>query len=177
MDVTTLQTQGERAVDTSAHTIEPPVHDGAGRWPLSIVLMPPPPAESVLAALTQEAIYLAGTDHLHSGGVGCAHVTVRALENRRPVPPQDPFAVSCASALDRACAHHAPLFMKLERLLITPGGVLALLHPTSPDADEFRTYTLGHELGPNAYREGILSPRDLWYVSLLHFRGPIELIP
>lgn len=149
MDVTTLQTQGERAVDTSAHTIEPPVHDGAGRWPLSIVLMPPPPAESVLAALTQEAIYLAGTDHLHSGGVGCAHVTVRALENRRPVPPQDPFAVSCASALDRACAHHAPLFMKLERLLITPGGVLALLHPTSPDADEFRTYTLGHELGPN----------------------------
>ena len=49
--------------------------------------------------------------------------------------------------------------MKLERLLITPGGVLALLHPTSPDADEFRTYTLGHELGPNAYREGILSPR------------------
>ena len=63
--------------------------------------------------------------------------------------------------------------MKLERLLITPGGVLALLHPTSPDADEFRTYTLGHELGPNAYREGILSPRDLWYVSLLHFRGPI----
>ena len=64
--------------------------------------------------------------------------------------------------------------MKLERLLITPGGVLALLHPTSPDADEFRTYTLGHELGPNAYREGILSPRDLWYVSLLNFRGPIE---
>ena len=64
--------------------------------------------------------------------------------------------------------------MKLERLLITPGGVLALLHPTSPDADEFRTYTLGHELGPNAYREGIRSPRDLWYVSLLHFRGPIE---
>lgn len=64
--------------------------------------------------------------------------------------------------------------MKLERLLITPGGVLALLHPTSPDADEFRTYTLGHELRPNAYREGILSPRDLWYVSLLHFRGPIE---
>lgn len=95
---------------------------------------------------------------MHSGAVGCAHVTVRALENRRPVPPQDPFAVSCASALDRACAHHAPLFMKLERLLITPGGVLALLHPTSPDADEFRTYTLGHELGPNAYREGILSP-------------------
>lgn len=174
MDVTTLQTQGERAVATSAHTIEPPVHDGAGRWPLSIVLMPPPPAESVLAALTQEAIYLAGTDHLHSGAVGCAHVTVRALENRRPVPPQDPFAASCASALDRACAHHAPLFMKLERLLITPGGVLALLHPTSPDADEFRTYTLGHELRPNAYREGILSPRDLWYVSLLHFRGPIE---
>ena len=36
------------------------------------------------------------------------------------------------------------------------------------------TYTLGHELRPNAYREGILSPRDLWYVSLLHFRGPIE---
>lgn len=95
---------------------------------------------------------------MHSGAVGCAHVTVRALENRRPVPPQDPFAVSCASALDRACAHHAPLFMKLERLLITPGGVLALLHPTSPDADEFRTYTLGHELGPNAYREGILKP-------------------
>lgn len=50
MDVTTLQTQGKRAVATSAHTIEPPVHDGAGRWPLSIVLMPPPPAESVLAA-------------------------------------------------------------------------------------------------------------------------------
>ena len=174
MNVTTLQTQGEQAVATRTNIIEPSARDGAARWPLSIILLPPPPAENVLAALTQEAVGLAGTDHLHSGATDCAHVTVRALENRRPVPQQDPFATRCASALDRACARHAPLSMKLERVLVAPGGVLALLHPTSPDADEFRTHTLGQELGPDAYREGILSPRDLWYVSLLHFRGPVE---
>ena len=69
----------------------------------------------------------------------------RTLVHETRAPPDNPRRCSCAPA-----------------------------HPTSPDADEFRTHTLGQELGPDAYREGILSPRDLWYVSLLHFRGPVE---
>jgi len=52
VNVTTLQTQGEQAVATRTNTIEPSARDGAARWPLSII---PPPAENVLAALTQEA--------------------------------------------------------------------------------------------------------------------------
>ncbi|WP_333907882.1 hypothetical protein [Cutibacterium equinum] len=63
--------------------------------------------------------------------------------------------------------------MRLEQLVLTPGGVLAVLDPTGGDADQFRTYTLGRELGPDAHREGPISQRDLWYASLLHFRGPI----
>ena len=174
MESETLQSFGERAVLAGEHTCEPPPRDGAPRWPLSIVMMPPPDAAETVSALTRTAMELAGSHHLRSGDAGYAHITVRALENRRRVASDDPFAIRCAAALDRACSKYPPLSMRLGRVVVTPGGVLATLSPTSLDADRFRGYAIGEELGVDAFREGVVSSRDLWYVSLLHFRGRIN---
>ena len=56
MDSETLQSFGERAVLAGEHTCEPPPRDGAPRWPLSIVMMPPPDAAETVSALTRTAI-------------------------------------------------------------------------------------------------------------------------
>jgi len=58
-----------------------------GRWPVSVALRPP--RDDLLSRhlddLTAEAADLAGPDHWHTGRIGSAHLTVRALEGHRAV--------------------------------------------------------------------------------------------
>lgn len=210
VDPADVHRRGVERIRAGRYDVAPRAVDGGRRWPLSIVLMPDAPLGGVLAALTSRALVLAGKarpdhpDHLASGTLGCAHVTIRALEHRRPIPAGDPFATRCSAALDRAAARHRPPVLALDRVVLTPGGVIAAFHPVDPvdhldglaahdtvdthdthgtldthgthdthDADVFRRHTLGAELGDDAHHEGLVCDRDLWYATLVHFRGPV----
>jgi hypothetical protein len=125
-----------------------------------------------LDALTAEAAELAGPDHWQTGQLGSAHLTVRALEPRRnEIPPDDPTIARYQSALRRATlATTWPVRFRITGLTLTPGSVMACAEPDTPDADLFST-RLTTELGPDAGHE--TSPRDIWYLNLLHFTTEI----
>jgi hypothetical protein len=145
-----------------------------GRWPVSVVLRPAPETElaQTLDTLTQEAAELAGAGHWHTGQLGSAHLTVRALEPRREViPPGDPAVSRYYSALQRATARSRwPIGFRVTGLTLTAGTVMACAEPLDDAADRFSD-RLTSELGPDAWYEP--DRRDIWYLNLLHFTEDI----
>ena len=78
-------------ISSQRHRRDSPPLEG-GRWPVSVVLRPPADCDLSrrLDNLTTEVADLAGPGHWHTGRVGSAHLTVRALEHyRHEVDPSD----------------------------------------------------------------------------------------
>ncbi|MFY1672760.1 hypothetical protein ACN27G_22815 [Plantactinospora sp. WMMB334] len=167
-----LFARGRDAILAGTHHRDSPPVDG-GRWGLSVVLPPDRACTARLAALTAEALAIAGPDHWPTGAPEAVHVTVRAIEaHRSSVPDGDPLVRRCASAVRRAAAACRPVRLELRGVTLTPSGVMACAHPVDSAADRFAA-RLGTELGADARFEADFS-RDIWYATLLHFTGPLR---
>ena len=157
---------------SGAHFRDVPPVEG-GRWGMSAVLLPDTDATARLAAVTAQAMTLAGPGHWQTGAPEAVHVTVRAIEvHRRVVPTNDPLVGRCAGALRRAAAASRPIRLRLGGLTLTPSGVMACAFPVDEAADEFAD-RLGHELGADGWFEAEYQ-RDIWYATLVHFTGDIR---
>ncbi|GAB3816379.1 hypothetical protein [Kribbella italica] len=162
-----LITTGHHGVDT------PPVENG-DRWPVSTVfrLDPADPVAERLDDLTREAAAIAGPGHFQTGQLGSAHLTVRALERYRElVPPDDPALLRYTEALRTAAAQIPPTTFALTGLILTRGTVMVCAHPLDDHADHLQKLYAA-TLGPDGWLEGN-EPRDIWYVNLIHFAGPL----
>ncbi len=167
-----LVEQGRSAVLSGAHYRDTPPVDG-GRWGLSVVFLPDSDATDRLAALTAEAMDIAGGEHWPTGAPHAVHFTVRAIQvHRSVVPPDDPLEARCAAALRRAAAGARPAWLRLAGLTLTPSGVMVCAVPEDGAADAFAG-RLGDELGPDGWFEAQYH-RDIWYATLLHFTSDIR---
>ena len=174
-----LYTAGSRAVFDGSVTVQTPPVDGGARWGMSVILRPDRHATEILAALTNEAMRLAGAAHWPTGSAESSHFTVRALEDHRAsVPTDDPKVARYVRALRAAAEGTHPLELKLSGLTLTPSSVLACAEDRDGRvqgfAERFRA-----ELGPDGGYEDEFN-RDIWYASLVHFLGcpghPAELV-
>jgi hypothetical protein len=149
----------------------PPVADG--RWGPSIVLVPSGSGAQALAAVTAEAMSLAGPAHWPTGAPHAVHITVRAMRAHvAAVPAADPFLTRCAAAMRRAAASTSgPARFRFGGLTLTPSGVMACAYPVDGAADEIAR-RLREELGEDAWFEANFH-RDIWYATLVHFAADI----
>ncbi|GIG92038.1 hypothetical protein [Plantactinospora endophytica] len=164
--------RGRAAVLSGTHYRDSPPVDG-GWWGMSVVLPPDPGCTGRLAAVTAEALAVAGPRHWPTGAPQAAHFTVRAIEaHRTAVPGTDPLVRRVRSALRRAATACRPVRLELRGLTLTPSGVMACAYPVDSAADDFAA-RLGAELGDDAWFEADFS-RDIWYATLVHFTGPLR---
>jgi MFS family permease len=132
-----------------------------------------PDAEATvrLAAVTDEALSLAGPRHWPTGAPDAVHFRVRAIEARRNViPDHDALVARCAAALARA-TDATPVRLRLAGLTLTPSGVMACAYPADDAADRFAA-RLGRELGDDGWFEAAFH-RDVWYATVVHFTGDL----
>ncbi|QWZ09854.1 hypothetical protein KRR39_09055 [Nocardioides panacis] len=141
-----------------------------GRWPASVMCRPPAATAEVLESWMWQALDRAGAGHYRTGLAGCSHLTVRALEPRcEGRTGSDPVALGWRRALSRAAATTAPLRFELTGVTLAAGSVMAQLEPVDAAPWLFMA-ELAQALGPLASHE---HGRDIWYVNLVHFTGPI----
>ncbi|MFF9870294.1 hypothetical protein ACF1G0_33765 [Streptomyces sp. NPDC013953] len=163
--------QGRDAIASGTHERQvPPVANGP-RWGTSVILRPDAAAADRIDALTQQALRAAGPAHWPTGARASAHLTVRALEPHRPhIPAGNPLRIRYEAALAAAAAKTGPIRFALQGLTLTPNSVMMCAHPLDEAADDFAT-TLAGELGADGWLEAD-RPRDIWYLTLVHFAGP-----
>jgi hypothetical protein len=164
--------KGQHAVLTQTHFQDSPPTNG-GRWGTSVVFTITAASGEQLEEIARQAHIVAGAGHWPTGISGSAHITVRAIElHREHIPADDPLIARCAAALERTFAHlPRPVTLRLDGLTLTPSGVMACAYPIDSAADDF-SVQLRAELGSDAWFEDQYD-RNIWYVSLLHFAGPL----
>lgn len=167
-----LHREAVRLVESGQHHTDRPPAEG-GRWPVSVLSRPDAGLGSALDALTEEAAHVAGTHHWRSAADGRAHFTVRALEGHRSqVPDDDPAVARYLVAMERTATRCSSIALRLTGLVLTPGTVMACAEPADDQAFAVMDQ-LEDELGDDAWFEKRFGPRDIWYVNLLHFTGPV----
>ncbi len=99
---------------------------------------------------------------------------MRALEGHRPVVPENDAAVArYLGAVDRTASRCPQFALRLTGLVLTPGTVMATAEPV--DGRAFTTMdVLEDELSADAWYEQQFGQRDIWYVNLVHFTGPVR---
>ncbi|MBN1173078.1 MAG: hypothetical protein JXA67_12960 [Micromonosporaceae bacterium] len=163
--------RGRSAVLSGSHYRDSPPVEG-GRWGLSVVLRPDQDTAAGLAALTGQALAVAGQEHWPTGHPDSVHFTVRAIEvHRVGLTASDPLSRRCGEALERAAKTCGPISLRLGGLTLTPSGVMLCAYPIDSAAGEFAA-RLGEELGADAWFEQDFD-RTIWYATLVHFTGPI----
>ncbi len=163
--------RGREAILAGTHYCDTPPVDG-GRWGLSVVLQPDTACTARLAAVTAEALAIAGVGHWPTGAPEAVHFTVRAIQAHRAVVQEnDPLVVRCAAALERAASRSRPIRLRLSGLTLTPSGVMASAYPVDSAANDFAE-RLGEELGEDGWFEADFE-RNIWYATLVHFTGPL----
>jgi hypothetical protein len=147
-----------------------PLTDGGHRWGLSAVLRPAGPELSALSALGRSAEAAAGPGHwVHAAEV--LHITLRTLEPYRSVvPPGDARLRGYGEALDAAASGLPAVRMRLSGVSPHAGGVLVLGHPLDDTIWRLQRRYMAALPEGGRFEERV---RDLWYVSLVHFAGPL----
>ncbi|HEY0472030.1 MAG TPA: hypothetical protein VGD34_10190 [Kribbella sp.] len=174
MKFDTLFEEAAPLISTQRHQRDTPPVEG-GRWPVAAVLRPAADSELSrrLDALTNEAAALAGPGHWHTGRIGSAHLTVRALETYREIVDEsEPLIQRYRKAMEAAAAQAGPASFRVTGLTLTPGTVMACAKPTDAQADLILD-TFAASLGPDAWYEQAFGRRDIWYLNLLHFTTDI----
>lgn len=150
-----------------------PPKDG-GRWPVTVVCVPPLLVRRRLEALMRDALAHAGPGHFQTGRTDTSHLTVRALEPYRAAASSaDPVTGDWMAALHRATAATPPLRFLLTGLTLTSVSVMAQVEPLDDEPWRFMR-RLRTELGPLAWYEDAWMERNIWYANVLHFAGPIR---
>lgn len=153
-----------------AHEREAPPDADALRWGPSVILRPDSDALSQIQRWTEVAIELAGPSHWSTGSESAAHITVRTLGPRRSGEPDAHLVGRWAGAVNRAVGGRQLSFLA-DRMLITPISVMLGLQPTD-DAPNCLVRSLASALGVDGWFEQD-RVRDIWYVNLVHFTGPV----
>jgi len=167
-----LLTAGIPAVRDGSHQRDKPPVDG-GRWPVSIVALPPMAARERLAQLMRGALVHAGPGHFTTGRADAVHLTIRALEPFRAVAaPDDPIVADWRAAMERACAATTPFELTLTGVTLTRGGVMAQFETSGGRPWDFMD-RLRTDLGDLAWYEERWMRRNIWYASLIHFAADI----
>ena len=163
---------GRHALLSGGHYRDTPPVEG-GRWGPSVVLVPTGPGADALAAVTTEAMSVAGRGHWPTGAPHAVHITVRAMQAHVPdVPATDPFLTRCAAAMRRAAATvGAAARFRFGGLTLTPSGVMACAYPLDGAADDLARL-LREELGDDGWFEANFH-RDIWYATLVHFAADL----
>jgi hypothetical protein len=162
-----LHQRGCAAVLAGTHYRDTPPVEG-GRWGPTVVFGPDRGSVERLAAVTDEAIAVAGPGHWPTGAPHAVHITVRAIQAHRvDIPAGDLVMSRAAAAMARAALGSAPPRFRLSGLAMTPSGVMACAYPHGDAADRF-AQRLRDELGDDAWFEDNFH-RDIWYATLVHF--------
>lgn len=166
----------ERAVPVvmaGEHQQDTPPTDG-GRWPLTVVCVPPVDVRRRLEGLMREVVPIAGPGHFLTGRADTSHLTVRALEPYRDAAsPTDPVTAEWFAAMRRAAAATPALRFQLTGLTLTSVSVMAQVEPLDEEPWRFMR-RLRDELGPLAWYEDDWMERNIWYANVLHFAAPIR---
>ena len=145
-----------------------------GRWGPSVVFLPNGPVAAALGRLTLEVVEILGEGHWPSGGLGRAHITVRALEPYIESIPQD-RAARYVAAMTRALRDIGSARLEVVGVGLSPRGVMACAVSVDGAADRLR-HRLNEELGDDGWLERTVFEhgRDpIWYCTLVHFAEPI----
>jgi hypothetical protein len=173
-ELTRLLAAGRAAVLSGEHATEGEPAK-SGRWGPSAVLLPSGALAASLAQLADEAIQILGNGHWPSGGLGRAHITVRALEQYAVSVPRD-RAARYLAAMTQALEDAGAVCLEFTGVGLSPGGVMACAMSVDGAADALRG-RLEVELGDDGWLEKAAFDvgRDpIWYCTLVHFAGPIS---
>ncbi len=155
------------------HQQDTPPAEG-GRWPVTVVCVPPSGVRRRLEELMREAVRVAGPGHFLTGRTDTSHLTVRALEPYRDAAaPDDPITGEWVAALRRACDAPPALPFRLTGLTLTTVSVMAQCEPLDEEPWRFMR-RLRDELGPLAWYEDAWMERNIWYANVLHFAAPLR---
>lgn len=154
------------------HQRDEPPTDG-GRWPVTVVCVPPSAVRDRVSALMREALVHAGPGHFLTGRPDSSHLTVRALEPyREAAAPTDAVTADWLAALERAARDTPALRLRLTGVTLTRSGIMAQLETVDDEPWAFMR-RLRAELGPLAWYEDQWMERNIWYATLVHFAAPI----
>ncbi|MFC4118417.1 hypothetical protein [Nonomuraea zeae] len=169
-DFAEFRAAGRAALLSGRATYDVPMVEGAQRWGASAVLRP---TGEVLDRLSELAATIRAPGHWVHGG-GTLHFTVKTLEPyRMEIPEDDPLRRVYGAALAEAAAGLPPVRIRLSGVSPHAGGVLACGHP-----EDDTVTTLWARLARALAARGVRDQergrvRDRWYVSLVHFAGPL----
>ncbi|MGP3964345.1 2'-5' RNA ligase family protein [Nonomuraea sp. 3N208] len=170
-DFAEFRTRGRAALLSGRATHDLPMVEGARRWGAAVVLRP---EGEIVDRLTDLAATIQAPGHWVHGG-RTLHVTLRSLEPYRDrIPADDPLRRTYARALTEAATGLPPAKVRLKGVSPHRGGVLAYGHP---EDDTLATLwkRFAHAMESRGVRDlehGRI--RDRWYVSLVHFAGPLR---
>jgi hypothetical protein len=159
-------------VTSGGHQQDVPPTEG-GRWPVTVVCVPPRPVRERLEELMRAGLDHAGPGHFLTGRPDTSHLTVRALEPyREAAAPDEAVATEWLAALERAAGATAPLRFRLTGVTLTRVSVMAQVETRDDEPWQFMR-RLREELGSLAWYEDQWMVRNIWYANVIHFAAPI----
>lgn len=167
------------ALLSGTHRRDAPPVDG-GRWPVSVIALPPGHVRDELEAIMVQALPHVGRGRFQTGRRDSVHITIRALEPfRAAAHPDDEIVGEWEHAMRATAAATSPFTLSFTGVTLTTGGILAQLEPQD-ERPWHLLDSLRSELGSLAWFEDQWMRRNIWYCSLLHFTtdiaDPVRLI-
>ncbi|GAA3530420.1 hypothetical protein GCM10022419_006760 [Nonomuraea rosea] len=169
-DFAEFRAEGRAALLSGGATYDVPMVEGAQRWGAAAVLRP---TGEVLSRLSELAATIEAPGHWVHGG-RTLHVTLRSLEPYRArIPEDDPLRRAYGAALAEAADDLPPVRIRLSGVSPHRGGVLVYGHP-----EDDTVTTLWRRFAAALAARDVRDLehgriRDRWYVSLVHFAGPL----
>jgi len=146
--------------------------EGQARWGIAVVLRPDSVMRESLAELGRHVAALAGEGHW-THGRDLLHVSLRSLAPYREHVSATVISEH-AAALDDAVGDMAPISASVRTVNPHSGGVGVHVHPHGRALDDLYV-RLGRALGSRGLGGYEYWTRDLWYVNLVHFAGPVTV--
>lgn len=166
-----LGSAGRRAVLAGTHEIEAPPDEDGLRWGPSAILRPDEDALARIDAWTSILLPIVGPGHWATGATPTAHITVRTLNGRGSKGLTNSLIDRYRAAVAQAARSVGLVQFRAGQVLLSPISVMLSLTPVDDSADRLAS-ELAQALGADGWFEKD-RVRDIWYVNLIHFTGPI----
>lgn len=152
---------------------EPPV-DGGPRWGVSAILRPRGDVVERLRSVAASIAHMIGPGHwVH--GKESLHTTLRSFEPYSTRDMDDDLRVGAyADAVAEACDGFAPVSLTLQGVAPHSGGIM-MVGKEEPQGLPLLQQRLAAALqARDVVDDEADFTRDLWYVQLVHFAGPVH---
>lgn len=166
-----LRAAGRAAITSGTHETEAAPDEHGLRWGPSVILRPDAGALVRIDAWTSTLVSIVGAANWPTGLANTAHITVRTLSGRQATGLDRPLLDRYSAALAKTAEAAGPVRFQAQSVLLSPISVMLSLSPVDHSADRLAT-ALAQALGPDGWFEKN-RVRDIWYVNLIHFMGPI----